>query len=125
MRFAPGVTAGAVWAQEPAGAGAAAAEPPVEPADDLERSAREADLISCATLSKEPLIRGAWLKSGAHLDLVGAFTPEMRESDDVVDARSAAGATCASVASSARAGRRIGRADANSGKLLLPQPPTG
>ena len=55
---------------------------PVEPADDLERSAREADLISCATLSKEPLIRGAWLKSGAHLDLVGAFTPEMRESDD-------------------------------------------
>jgi alanine dehydrogenase len=55
---------------------------PVEPADDLERSAREADLISCATLSKDPLIRGAWLKSGAHLDLVGAFTPEMRESDD-------------------------------------------
>jgi alanine dehydrogenase len=55
---------------------------PVEPADDLERSARDADLISCATLSKEPLIHGAWLKSGAHLDLVGAFTPEMRESDD-------------------------------------------
>jgi alanine dehydrogenase len=55
---------------------------PVEPANDLERSAREADLISCATLSREPLIRGAWLKSGAHLDLVGAFTPEMRESDD-------------------------------------------
>lgn len=60
---------------------------PVEPADDLERSAREADLISCATLSKEPLIRGAWLKSGAHLDLVGAFTPEMRESDDALIAR--------------------------------------
>jgi ornithine cyclodeaminase len=55
---------------------------PVEPAADLERSAREADLISCATLSTEPLIRGAWLKPGAHLDLVGAFTPEMRESDD-------------------------------------------
>ena len=55
---------------------------PVEPAADLERSAREADLISCATLSREPLIRGAWLKPGAHLDLVGAFTPEMRESDD-------------------------------------------
>ena len=55
---------------------------PVEPTDDLERSAREADLISCATLSNEPLIRGAWLKSGAHLDLVGAFTPQMRESDD-------------------------------------------
>jgi ornithine cyclodeaminase len=60
---------------------------PVEPADDLERSAREADLISCATLSTEPLIRGAWLKSGAHLDLVGAFTPEMRESDDAAVGR--------------------------------------
>jgi alanine dehydrogenase len=60
---------------------------PVEPADDLERSAREADLISCATLSKEPLIRGAWLKSGSHLDLVGAFTPEMRESDDAAIGR--------------------------------------
>jgi alanine dehydrogenase len=60
---------------------------PVEPADDLERSAREADLISCATLSQEPLIRGAWLKSGAHLDLVGAFTPEMRESDDAAVGR--------------------------------------
>jgi alanine dehydrogenase len=55
---------------------------PVEPAEDLERGAREADLISCATLSKEPLIRGVWLTSGAHLDLVGAFTPAMRESDD-------------------------------------------
>lgn len=60
---------------------------PVEPTDDLERSAREADLISCATLSKEPLIRGTWLKSGAHLDLVGAFTPEMRESDDAAVGR--------------------------------------
>src|SRR6185295_886800 len=40
---------------------------PVEPAEDLERSVREADLVSCATLSREPLIRGAWLKSGAHL----------------------------------------------------------
>ena len=60
---------------------------PVEPADDLEQSAREADLISCATLSREPLIRGAWLKSGAHLDLVGAFTPEMRESDDAAVGR--------------------------------------
>lgn len=49
---------------------------------DLEAAAREADLISCATLSTEPLIRGDWLKSGAHLDLVGAFTPAMRESDD-------------------------------------------
>lgn len=51
-------------------------------ADDLETAARSADIISCATLSSEPLIRGEWLKPGAHLDLVGAFKPSMRESDD-------------------------------------------
>jgi ornithine cyclodeaminase len=49
---------------------------------DLEAAAREADIISCATLSAEPLIKGAWLKPGAHLDLVGAYLPELRESDD-------------------------------------------
>ncbi|WP_416798629.1 ornithine cyclodeaminase family protein [Ciceribacter azotifigens] len=49
---------------------------------DLEAASRSADLISCCTLSSEPLIRGAWLKPGAHLDLVGAFKPSMRESDD-------------------------------------------
>ena len=49
---------------------------------DLEEAVRGADIISCATLSTEPLVRGAWLKPGAHVDLVGAFTPAMRESDD-------------------------------------------
>jgi len=51
-------------------------------ARSLEEAAREADIISCATLSKTPLILGDWLKPGAHLDLVGAYTPELRESDD-------------------------------------------
>jgi ornithine cyclodeaminase len=51
-------------------------------ADDLEAAARAADVISCATLAREPLIRGAWLRPGQHLDLVGAYTPAMRESDD-------------------------------------------
>ncbi|WEX77471.1 ornithine cyclodeaminase family protein [Sinorhizobium numidicum] len=54
----------------------------VSVATDLEAAAREADIISCATLSSEPLIRGDWLKAGAHLDLIGAFKPTMRESDD-------------------------------------------
>nr|WP_316651101.1 ornithine cyclodeaminase family protein [uncultured Gellertiella sp.] len=49
---------------------------------DLERAARQADIISCATLSSEPLIFGEWLKPGAHLDLIGAFKPTMRECDD-------------------------------------------
>lgn len=49
--------------------------------DDLESAVRAADTISCATLSRDPLVRGDWLKPGAHLDLVGAFTPEMHETD--------------------------------------------
>lgn len=53
-----------------------------EATTDLEAAARTADIISCATLSSEPLIHGEWLKAGAHLDLVGAFKPSMRESDN-------------------------------------------
>ena len=53
-----------------------------EVADGLESAVREADIVSCATLSPLPLVRGAWLKKGAHVDLVGAFTPAMREADD-------------------------------------------
>ncbi|AUA59038.1 ornithine cyclodeaminase [Achromobacter spanius] len=48
---------------------------------DLEGAARAADIISCATLSTVPLIQGAWLRPGTHLDLIGSFTPEMRETD--------------------------------------------
>jgi ornithine cyclodeaminase len=55
---------------------------PVRAAADLERAVREADLASCATLATAPLVSGAWLKPGAHLDLVGAFKPGMREADD-------------------------------------------
>ncbi|MBM3571518.1 MAG: ornithine cyclodeaminase family protein [Alphaproteobacteria bacterium] len=60
-------------------------------ATDLAAAIGAADVISCATLSATPLVRGVWLKPGAHLDLVGAYTPNMREADD--DAvRRAAGA---------------------------------
>lgn len=51
-------------------------------APDLEAAAREADIISCATLSTAPLIKGEWLRPGVHLDLIGSFAPAMRESDD-------------------------------------------
>jgi ornithine cyclodeaminase len=59
---------------------AAGVEPEI--ADDLEAAVREADVVSCATLSDKPLIRGAWLKKGAHVDLVGAFSLTTREADD-------------------------------------------
>lgn len=53
-------------------------------ADDLEAAVRGADIVSTATLSTTPLIEGAWLQPGTHLDCVGAFRPDMRETDDEV-----------------------------------------
>jgi alanine dehydrogenase len=50
-------------------------------AEDLEASVRWADIVSCATLAMSPLILGAWLRAGQHLDLIGAFRPDMREAD--------------------------------------------
>lgn len=58
-------------------------------AENLEASTHWADIVSCATLSHQPLVRGAWLKAGQHLDLVGAFTPQMCEVDDEAIARCA------------------------------------
>ena len=58
-----------------------------EAVTDLEAAARTADIITCATFSTAPLIKGSWLKEGAHLDLVGGFTPLMREADDAAIAR--------------------------------------
>lgn len=55
---------------------------PAEAREDLEAATREADIVTTATLSAEPVVKGAWLKPGAHLDLVGAYTPKMRETDD-------------------------------------------
>ncbi len=49
---------------------------------DLEASVRGADIVTCATLATAPLVRGSWLKPGTHLDLIGSFTPTMREADD-------------------------------------------
>jgi ornithine cyclodeaminase/alanine dehydrogenase-like protein (mu-crystallin family) len=54
---------------------------------DLEQAARQADIISCATTSAEPIIRGEWLKPGTHVDLAGAFKPTMRETDGEAVAR--------------------------------------
>lgn len=48
---------------------------------DLPAAVARADIVSCATLATAPLVRGAWLQPGCHLDLIGAFTPAMREAD--------------------------------------------
>lgn len=49
---------------------------------DLDAALPQGDLVTSATMSTEPLIKGALLKPGAHVDLVGAYTPAMREADD-------------------------------------------
>ncbi|MBV1902740.1 MAG: ornithine cyclodeaminase, partial [Marinosulfonomonas sp.] len=51
--------------------------------DDLEAAVREADIVSVATMTTAPLIRGEWLQPGQHIDLIGAYTPDMREADDL------------------------------------------
>ena len=53
-------------------------------AGDLEAAVRRADIVSAATISAEPLIRGDWLAPGTHVDCVGAYKPSMRETDDAV-----------------------------------------
>ncbi|MDX0470302.1 hypothetical protein GOD90_33320 [Sinorhizobium medicae] len=57
---------------------------------DLEQAVGRADVISAATLSTSAIIKGAWIKSGTHIDLIGGFTPNMREADDVALALSKA-----------------------------------
>jgi alanine dehydrogenase len=50
--------------------------------DDMQRAVNGAHIICCATLATEPILHGHWLPLGVHIDLVGAFTPDMREADD-------------------------------------------
>jgi ornithine cyclodeaminase/alanine dehydrogenase-like protein (mu-crystallin family) len=59
----------------------------VEAVSDLQAAVGWADIISCATLAETPVVHGAWLRPGQHLDLIGSFTPAMREADDGALAR--------------------------------------
>ena len=83
----PGIEVVRIWNRTPEKAAAIASEVSgvdAAVAPDLEAESRLADVISAATGATEPLIRGAWLKPGAHVDLVGGFSPKMREADDDV-----------------------------------------
>ena len=61
----------------------------VQPEADLQRAVEGADIICTATMSRAPLIQGDWLRPGQHLDLIGAFRPDMREVDDLALQRAA------------------------------------
>lgn len=72
-----------VWSRTRASADAFAAQlPDVAVADHLESAVGEAEIIGSATMTTEPVIKGAWLEPGQHLDLIGAYRPDMREVDD-------------------------------------------
>jgi ornithine cyclodeaminase/alanine dehydrogenase-like protein (mu-crystallin family) len=74
-----------IWNRTRAGAERFVAENPgVRLVDDLETAVRGADIVTCATMSKTPVLRGEWLRPGTHVDLIGAYTPAMREADDAV-----------------------------------------
>lgn len=76
-----------VWDRQPEAAAALAMRLraqgiDAEPAGEISAAVHAADIICCATLATDPLIRGDWLTPGSHLDLIGSFTPIMREADD-------------------------------------------
>lgn len=76
-----------VWARRPNQAGALADEfagfsLPVAVAPDLAAACADADIISSATMAREPILRGAWIGPGTHVDLIGAYKADMREADD-------------------------------------------
>jgi len=76
-----------VWARDTAKAEALAGQlqgegVPARAVADLQAACGAADIVSCATLATAPVVHGAWLRPGTHLDLVGSFTPAMREADD-------------------------------------------
>ncbi|SEW39671.1 ornithine cyclodeaminase [Cognatiyoonia koreensis] len=50
--------------------------------NDLEQAVKSADIVTSATMSTDPLIKGEWLQPGQHIDLIGAYRPDMRETDD-------------------------------------------
>ena len=78
-----------VWNRSPAAAEALAARlalpgVTVTAVRQAEDAVREADIVTCLTASSEPVLHGEWLRRGVHVDLVGGYTPTMRESDDDV-----------------------------------------
>ena len=81
-----------IWGRRPEAAEAVAEELqaeglPARATADLDASVQAADIVSCVTGATSPLVRGDFLASGSHLDLVGSFQPDMRESDDAAAAR--------------------------------------
>ena len=54
----------------------------IQPVTDLQKAVEAVDIVTSATMSKTPVLRGEWLQPGQHIDLIGAYVPSMREADD-------------------------------------------
>ncbi|MEM7641122.1 MAG: ornithine cyclodeaminase [Pseudomonadota bacterium] len=71
-----------VWSRTDASARRFADLHAIGHATDLSTAVRDADIVTCATMTTEPTLKGAWLRPGQHIDLIGAYRPDMREADD-------------------------------------------
>ena len=82
----PDLTDIRIWGRtrERAQAHAEAVPFPLTVCDTAENAVRGADIVTSATASRSPVIKGNWVKPGAHVDLVGAHGPDMREADDLL-----------------------------------------
>lgn len=89
LALRPSLQTVAVWGRSAAHAGEFASDLArrgirASASDDLARAVAAADIVSVATLSTTPLVRGEWVRPGTHVDLVGGYTPAMREADDAL-----------------------------------------
>jgi ornithine cyclodeaminase len=89
----PGLHEVQVWSRRPEAAEALATKLRAQGFDahataDLPAAVAQAHIVSCATLATQALVQGTWLQPGTHLDLIGSFTPAMRETDATCFARS-------------------------------------
>ena len=114
----PSIERVTIWNRTHAKAEELAAAAPVDgvtfhASTDIEAACRDADIITAATAAEAPLVLGAWLRPGQHLDLVGGYKPEMREADTetferarvFVDARETTVGVCGDLLEPIREGR--------------------
>ncbi|MBT53307.1 MAG: ornithine cyclodeaminase [Mameliella sp.] len=71
-----------VWNRTPAKAHTFAEKHGIDWAEDLESAVLVADIVTSATMSTDPILKGDWFQPGQHIDLIGAYRPDMREVDD-------------------------------------------
>lgn len=88
----PGIETVTVWARRPEQAqalvvGLAGIGADLRATADLQAAVGQADIVSTATMARQPVIGGDWVRPGTHVDLIGAYKADMREADDALLAR--------------------------------------